>query len=67
MKSESNAVPNKYIEITKNIEKLSQVMHFIMYKTTITVICLAAAMVTAINYFIYDYGNDSYYLPLDMM
>lgn len=54
-------------EIDENIELISNVIHFVTTKLTIAGLLLPPLVLTAINYFIYDFGDESYVLPYPVM
>lgn len=55
------------IKMDQNIELMSKVIHFLLAKLTIVGVELPALGLAAINYFIYDLGDESYVLPFPMM
>lgn len=57
-----------YIELNEKIEQMSKWIHFGMMKLTYPLIVVPSAIVTAINYFIYDLNNDdAFYLSSPLM
>lgn len=63
LNTESNTVP-KYIEL---IERMSELVHFALVKLSAPGCSLPALLTTAINYSIYDLGDESYYLAIPVM
>lgn len=56
-----------YIEMNENIEKLSRLMHIALVMGTIIGLCAATLIMTAINYFVNDLEEESYYLPFPVL
>lgn len=57
----------KYCNLNNKIERFSEVFHFVLVKCTTAGIVLPAILVTMINYFIYDLGDDAYFLPFPIV
>lgn len=57
----------KYCNLINKIELLSEIYHFMVVKLTMPGVVLPAFLLTMINYFIYDLGNDSYFLPFPIV
>lgn len=57
----------EYIKINLNIEQISKIFNLLLTKLTTTGIILPCVIITAINYFIFDLGEDSFYLPIPVM
>lgn len=60
-------VQSKYKEINVKIERISKFFHFLLTKFTVAVIIFPCAIITIVNYFYFDLGNDSFYLPYSLM
>lgn len=56
-----------YIEVNKQIEYMSNVVYLFVAKLTVPGLIIPALLLTLANYFIYDLGDDSYYLPILVM
>lgn len=57
----------KYSELIENIEKMSELLHFALTRVTFIGLYTSALAITAINYFIFDLEEESYYLPFPLM
>lgn len=63
---ESNVI-QKYSGLIGVIERVSELVHFAAHKLTLLEVFLFALILSAINYFIYDKGDQSYFLPVPLM
>lgn len=52
-----------YIEMIEKIERLSQLIHIGVIKLSIPGVIVPALLITFINFFVYDFGNESFFLP----
>lgn len=57
----------KYSDLVNNIERMSRFFHFVLTKLTVAGVVLPDLLITLGNYFIYDLGDESYYLSAPMM
>lgn len=55
-----------YSELNEKIEQISKLLPYFV-KLSVAGIALLSSFLTAFNYFVYDLGNDSYYLPCQIM
>lgn len=62
---ESNA-DRKYRELIEKIDGMSKMVYILLIISMIVGIGIALP-VTAVNYFVYDMGDDSYFLPVPVM
>lgn len=60
----SGAVTKKYIATIEQIERMSERFYFVLDKLTAPGALLPALFLTVINYFIYDLGDDAYFLAI---
>lgn len=60
-------VKNMYVQLIEKIERMSRLVDFFTVKFTSPGIVIPAFFVTLINFFVYDYGDDSYFLPFRVM
>lgn len=65
--AEYSDTSTNYNELNENFEKISNVYHFLVAKCTFIAIFSATLSVTAINYFVHDLHDESYYLPFPVM
>lgn len=56
-----------YIELIEKIERLTQLIYIGVVKLTIPGIIIPALSLTLINLFVYDLGDDSFFLPFPVM
>lgn len=61
--SNSDAVGHKYRKLNEKIEQISELTHFGMIKLGAPLAMFPALPITVLNYFVYDLGDDSYFLP----
>ena len=66
MNVESNEA-NNYIEIDKKIERMSELIYFVLIKICLLGAMLPALLMTTVNYFVYNLGEESFYLPAPVM
>lgn len=57
----------KYKKLSANIESVNKLMHFCMVRLTLLGVVQPAFFVTVVNYFYFDLGRDSFYLPFPVM
>lgn len=60
-------VRKKYIKLNAKIEFTNRIIHFGLVRITVLGVVLPAFFVTIVNYFYYDLGSDSFYLPFPVM
>ena len=53
--------------MNEKVEEMSKLIHFCLIKLTYPLIAFPSAIVTAINYFIYDLNDDAFYLSAVVM
>lgn len=58
---------SKYVNLINNIERMSKFFHFVLTKLTVASVVAPDVLITLGNYFIYDLGDESYYLSAPMM
>lgn len=58
---------NKYIEVNDKIEFVSKIYDIAILKLTPIGVVIPSAMLTVANYFVYDLGEASYFLPNQVM
>lgn len=56
-----------YIELIEKIERLTQLIYIGVVKLTIPGVIIPALSLTLINLFVYDLGDDSFFLPFPVM
>lgn len=56
-----------YIELNEKIEQMSRLLYVVTVKLTIPGSILPAVFITAINYFLYDLGDESFFSPFFVM
>lgn len=56
-----------YNKLNVKIERMSEFFHFILTKLTIIGIMTPSLIITIDNYFIYDLGDESYYISCPML
>lgn len=66
IKATSNDVATKYGELNATINQICKLVHVGINLNT-SALMFSALVMTAINYFVYDRGDDSYYLPIAVM
>lgn len=66
LNTESDAV-RKYSELNEKIEQMTYLLYILVVKASLIMTFPSALLVTAINYFIYDLGAESYFLPVPLM
>lgn len=52
-----------YLEMNRNMDKMAYWTNFLFTKLTFPIFVSSNLLLTAINYFILDMGNESYFLP----
>lgn len=57
----------KYKKLSENIEFVNKIMHFGLVRLTLVGVVQPAFFVTVANYYYYDLGKDSFYLPFPAM
>lgn len=62
MNTESSGVTLKYIELIAKIEQLTELFYLALPRVTVPVSFSPAFLVAVINYFVYDLGENSFYL-----
>lgn len=58
---------DSYKKLNGKIEFAHKIMHFGLVGLTVPGVVAPAVMVTMVNYFYYDLGTDSFYLPFPVM
>lgn len=53
----------RYTELNRSLEQICEWSYFYIKNATIYGIAMLTLMVTAVNYFVYDLKDDSYFLP----
>lgn len=56
-----------YIALIAKIERFSQLIYIGTIKLTIPGLMIPAICITLINFFVYDFGDDSFFLPFPVM
>lgn len=62
-----NTQDTMYKELSEKIEYVNKVVHFCLTRLTVVGVVQPALFVTMVNFFIYDLGRDSFYLPFPVM
>lgn len=57
----------KYCDMNEKIERVSKLYYIEITKFNVPMLFLPVLFATAINYFVYDLGNDSYRLPFSIL
>lgn len=53
----------EYLEMNENMDKMAHWTYFIFTKLTLPIFILSNLLLTAVNYFVLDMGEESYFLP----
>lgn len=61
------ALQIKCIKLNGKIERMSQLIHFMLAKLTFVGCVLPDLILTTINYFIYNLNDESFHLSIPMM
>lgn len=61
--SQNPASAIEYTQMDMKIERLSKLAFFVMVKCTVLGFVLPSLLITTANHFIYDLGNESFFLP----
>lgn len=56
-----------YNDLNEKIERVSKIIHFLTAKLSWAGVVLPSLPITAVNYFIYDLEEESYYLPFPVV
>lgn len=56
-----------YIALNAKIERLFDFIDIFLAKLTVAAFPLFAVLLTLVNYFVLDFGTESYYLPTPML
>lgn len=67
IESQNTISKAKYSDLIDKIERMSKFFHFILTKLTVVGVVAPDLLITIGNYFIYDLGEQSYYLSAPMM
>ena len=59
--------PHKYQDFLEKIEQMSQLLYIVVAKLVALITFVPALIVTLVNYFVYNLGDDSYFLPMPLM
>lgn len=65
--SENSNSKAMYIALNERIEQFSQLFYTGSIKLTIPGLMVPAIFITLINFFVYDFGDDSFFLPFPVM
>lgn len=57
----------KYIELNEKIERVSKILEFLLIKLTTAGAVLPSVIITIVDYFILDLGDESFFLPYPIM
>lgn len=52
-----------YNEMSEKIEKVSEILYFVLVKMTVPGVLLPSCLITIYNYFILDLKDESFFLP----
>lgn len=63
----NSGTSTKYDELAENIETVLKLFHVVLVKLSFIGISSSNLIVTTVNYFIFDLGDESYYLPTAVM
>lgn len=58
---------NSYEGVNMKIERISKALHFLITRFTVVGLMLPSLLYTIGNYFIYNLGPESYYLPCPLL
>lgn len=67
LESQNASQKLKFLETSEKIEQTSKLLDFALVKLTSAGAVLPTQVIVAVNYFIYDLGDESYYLSFPMM
>lgn len=67
LESENAPEKLKFLKIADNIDRVSALLDFALVKVTSAGAVLPALIIVAVNYFVNDMGDESYYLSFPMM
>ena len=56
-----------YMDLVAKIERMTQLVHFALVELTFPGVLIPALLITVINFFIYDLGDKSFFLPFFVM
>lgn len=56
-----------YTQTNQDIEKVCEIIYLIMTKLSVAGTILPPLLLTAVNYFVYDLHDESYFLPFPVM
>lgn len=56
-----------FITLNTKIEQISKLFEFLLRKLVIAGFAPSAALLTLVNFVVYDFGAESYYLPTPML
>lgn len=56
-----------YAENIAEIDKIAKLIYFALVYLTTPGICIPSLLISTINYFIYDLGDESFFLPFRVM
>lgn len=56
-----------YIELNDKIERIFKLLHFLFVEMSIIGVVLPAAVITIINFYVYNLGDESFFLPCPAM
>lgn len=56
-----------YIKLNERIERIFKLLHFLFVEMSIVGVVLPAALITIVNYFVYNLGDESWFLPCPAM
>lgn len=53
-----------YSKLNEKIERMSNLVYLLIIKLTVPGVIIPGLLITIVNYFVYDLGDDSYFLPI---
>lgn len=65
--SEISSSKAMYIALNEKIERLSHLIYMGSIKLTIPGLMIPSIFISLINFFVYDFGDDSFFLPFPVM
>lgn len=54
----------KYDQMIEKIELISRIFQFILYKFSLAITVIPPLLLSAVNYYILELGDDAYFLPV---
>lgn len=67
LESDDPILKTNYQKLNEIIELVSEIYYFLLLKISIPGVILPPLFVTIVNYYVYDLGNESYFLPFPFL